>query len=130
MIKIAALIDKELFKLLEDVAVGSGEKERRIYTEEYEKPDAHEKKIEEVNPLGLSIEPGSKVEIRWKQFDEPDRGYILTLPGFDSDDIYMSGIVHIPLPQGGDKGPPLPEWIYLGRLLSLPGVVKVRIFGR
>ena len=96
-----SLIGKELKKLVEDVKVGEGEIDHRRFTDEYEIHEWDDKKIEEVNPLGRSVEPGAKVEIYWKQFDEPDYGYIFTLPGFDEEDIYISGIVHVPNPQGG-----------------------------
>jgi len=123
------LINEEIRKLLEDVRVGCGETNMRKITEEYEENNLTEKKLEIVNPLNSLLGPGSKVEIYWKQFNEPDYGYILTLPGFDEDDIFMSGIVHIPLPQGGEKCQDPPEWVYLGRLLSNPQTVKVKLIG-
>jgi len=114
-------------KLLEDVRVGCGETDTRKITEDYEDNNLTEAKLEIVNPLNRELLPGSKVEIYWKQFEEPDYGYIFTLPGFDEDDIFMSGIVHIPLPQGGEKSRDPAEWIYLGRLLGNPEVVKVKL---
>lgn len=122
------LINEEIRKLLEDVRVGCGETDRRKYTKKYGEGDAFNKKLEIIESR-LPIGPGSKVEIYWRQLREPDTGYIFTLPGFDEDDIFMSGIVHMPLPQGGDKSQCSPEWIYLGRLLSNPQVIKVKLMG-
>lgn len=124
------LINEEIRKLLEDVRVGCGETNARKITEEYEENNLTEAKLEIVNPLNRELLPGSKVEIYWKQFEEPDYGYIFTLPGFDENDIFMSGIVHIPLPQGGEKSRDPAEWVYLDRLLGNPQVVKVKLMGK
>jgi len=124
-----SLINKELMELIEDVKQGYGCEgfEKRRFTEEYKQNDSDYKKIEEINH---PIDPGAKVEIYWKQFDDPDYGYIFTLPGDDEEDIFIDGIIHIPFPQGGEKCQDEPEWIYLGRLLSYPDVIKVKITGR
>ena len=124
------LINEEIRKLLEDVRVGCGETDTRKLTEDYEENNLTEKKLEIVNPLNRELLPGSKVQIYWKQFEQPDYGYIFTLPGFDEDDIFMSGIVHIPLPQGGEKSRDPAEWIYLARLLGNPQIVKVKLMGK
>ena len=129
-----SLINKESIKLIEDVKIGicDCETAQRKFTKKYKEPveykefDCKTKKIEEIN----CPEPGARVEIYWKQFDQPDYGYIFTLPGEDEDDIFLSGIIHIPNPQGGEKCQDPPEWIYLGRLLSYQGVIKVKIIGR
>ena len=129
-----SLINKELMKLIEDVKIGicDCETAKRRFTEKYKEPaeykefDCKNKKIEEINSPG----PGARVEIYWKQFEDPDYGYIFTLPGDDEEDIFIDGIVHIPYPQGGEKCQDEPEWIFLGRLLSYPEVVKVKIIGR
>jgi len=123
------LINEEIRKLLEDIRVGCGMTNCRKLTEEYEDSNLTQKKLEIINPLNSLLGPGSKVKIYWKQFKGPDNGYIFTLPGFDEDDIFMSGIVHIPLPQGGDKSQCSGEWVYLDRLLGNPQVVKVELMG-
>lgn len=123
------LINEEIRKLLEDVRVGCGITDTRKITEEYEDNSLTQAKLEIVNPLNLLLGPGSKVQIYWKQFHGPDYGYIFTLPGFDEDDIFMSGIVHIPLPQDGEKTQCSAEWVYLDRLLGNPQVVKVKLLG-
>jgi len=129
-----SLINEELMKLIEDVEIGicDCETAKRKYTKKYKEPaeykefDCKNKKIEEIN----NPEPGARVEIYWKQFDEPDYGYIFTLPGDDEEDIFISGIIHIPSPQGGEKCQDSPEWIYIGRLLSYSEVIKVKIIAR
>ncbi len=123
------LINEEIRKLVEDIRVGCGTTDCRKITEEYEGSNLTQKKLEIINPLNSLLGPGSKVKIYWKQFREPDNGYIFTLPGFDENDIFMSGIVHIPLPQGGEKTQYSAEWIYLDRLLGNPQVVKVELIG-
>ena len=135
-----SLINKELMKLIEDVKIGTCDCEtaKRRFTEKYKEPaeykefDCKNRKIFEVGSKydNSPPEPGAKVEIYWKQFDEPDYGYIFTLPGDDEEDIFTDGIVHIPYPQGGEKCQDEPEWIYLGRLLSLSDVTKVKIIAR
>lgn len=119
------LIDKEILELIEDVKFGCGEIEYRRFTKDF-KPNYG--KLEDIRLQGITPEPGAKVEIYWKIFDEPDKGYIFTLPGWDSDDIFISGIIHILHPQGGEKSEEEPQWIYLNRLLSYPEVVKIKIF--
>lgn len=75
---------------------------------------------------GRDSGPGSKVEIWWTMFDDPDYGYVFTLPGPDSGDIYMSGIVHIPSPIGCEKSDCDPEWIHLGKLLTHKELIRVK----
>lgn len=113
------LINREIVKLVEDVEVGCGMADRR-FTEPYD--DSDNSKLEVIGYPG----PGSSVVISWKELDDDD-GYVFTLPGFDSGDIYMSGIIHIPKPGGCEKCDCDSEWIYLGRLLANPLVVKVKI---
>jgi len=117
-------------KLIEDVKIVSYDKEQRRLTKEYKILDSDYKKIEQINP---PINPGARVEIYWKKswgFKEPDYGYIFTLPGEDEEDVFVDGIVHIPYPQGLEKCLNEPEWIFIGRLISNPGVIKVKIIGR
>lgn len=117
------LINKEIIKLIEDVRIGCGEISTRKVTDKY-KMGASNDKLEVIGNPG----PGSKAEIHWTMFeDDFDRGYIFTLPGYDSNDIWMTGIVHIPDPIGCEKQACDPEWIYLDRLLSLPTVARVKI---
>ena len=71
--------------------------------------------------------PGAKVSIFWDMFDEPDTGYVLVLPGWDSNDIWMSGIVHIPKPIGCEKCECDPEWILLNKLLTVDSLKNVII---
>jgi len=123
------LINEEIRKLLEDIRVGCGMTDRRKITEEYEDSNLTQKKLEIINPLNSLLGPGSKVKIYWKHFEWPDNGYIFTLPGFDEDDIFMSGIVHVPLPQGGEKSQCPAAWVYLDRLLGNPQGVNVELIG-
>jgi len=122
-----SLINSDLMELIEDVKIISYEKEQRRLTKEYEILDSDYKKIEQAN---APINPGAKVEIYWKHYDYVDCGYIFTLPGDDDEDVFVDGIVHIPYPQGLEKCMNEPEWIYIGRLISNPEVVKVKIIGR
>ncbi len=131
------LIDNELMKLIEDVQIGTWDCEtaKRRFTKKYKEPAEYKefncktKKIEVVDNKSISPQPipGAKVEIYWKQFKDPDYGYIFTLPGDDEEDIFISGIIHIPFPQGGEKCQDPPEWIFIGRLISYPEVTKVKI---
>jgi len=119
-----SLINRDIIKLIEDFRCGCGEVLKRKFTEEYE-VNAHDKKL----VVNGSCGPGSKVKIFWTIFDDDfDKGYIFTLPSFDSHDIFMTGIVHIPQPIGCEKSNCDPEWIYLDRLLSLPEVIRVEVY--
>lgn len=120
------LINKEIIKLIEDVQWGCGLISTRKFTEDYKECNFNTK-LECIGKYG----PGARVKIFWKMFEEYeyDIGYILTLPGFDSNDIWMSGIVHIPEPMGCEKQACDPEWIYLSRLLSYDNVTKIIIQG-
>jgi len=125
-----SLINSELMELIEDVKIVSYDKEQRRLTKEYKILDSDYKKIEQVNP---PINPGAKVEIYWHKkwgYNRPDYGYIFTLPGDDDEDIFIDGIIHIPYPQGLEKCMNEPEWIYIGRLISNPEVIKIKIIGR
>jgi hypothetical protein len=75
-------------------------------------------------------QPGCMVKIYWTKeaFGYIDTGYIFTLPGEDADDIYMSGIVHIPVPSGGEKGCPEPEWHSLAALSQNPLIKKIVVY--
>jgi hypothetical protein len=75
-------------------------------------------------------QPGCMVKIYWtkKAFGYVDTGYILTLPGPDADDIHMSGIVHVPVPSGGEKDQPEPEWHSLAALSQNPLVKKIVVY--
>lgn len=103
------------------------------YTGEITDQDEYDKKIE-CNLLG-DAPPGSKVKIIWKRFDEnddfeepiTDHGYILTLPCESSDDIWMSGIVHIPEPYV-EKATPIPEWHTLDELVKNERIEKIIIY--
>lgn len=120
------IINKDTIKLIEDVRWGCGEISIRKFTEDYKDQDFNHK-LECTGHWGR-CGPGSSVKIFWKMFeDEYDRGYIFTLPGYDSNDIWMTGIVHIPSPIGCEKQACDPEWIYLDRLLSNEQVTKVVI---
>ena len=115
-------VNPDLMRLIEDVIYYNDEKRR--LTEKYEVLESDYDKIEEINP---PINPGAKVEIYWKHLDGVDHGYIFTLP--DDDDVFESGIIHIPYPIGLEKCANEPEWIYIDRLISNPQVVKVKIIG-
>lgn len=116
------LINSDIVALVEDVEDGCGSIVKRRFSKGYIFPETDNK----LKVCGQPS-PGARVEILWTLFDEPDIGYIFTLPGFDSDDIYMSGIVHIPKPHGCEKCDCEPEWIYINRLLSIEEVLEVRI---
>lgn len=75
-------------------------------------------------------EPGDKVKIIWKNKHKGmiDYGYIFTLPGFDSDDIYMTGIIHIPCPVGGEKTQPESEWWTLTELSGNKDIKEILIY--
>jgi hypothetical protein len=126
-----ALINRETVKLIEDVAVGCGmlDDDRRRMSTPYQEVDASSKLV-----VHGHVGPGSKVKVFWNMGDEDvdedpwvDDGYVFTLPGWDSGDIYMSGIVHIPEPEGCEKSECDPEWVYLSRLLENPYVERVEI---
>ena len=125
-----SLINSTLMELIEDVSICSEDEEQRRLTKTYKILDSDYKKIEQVNP---PINPGAKVEIYWRKrcgYNQPDTGYVFTLPGDDEDDVFVSGIVHIPYPQGLEKCINEPEWIYINRLIINPEVVKIKIIGR
>lgn len=119
------IINREIVCLIEDVQFGQGMLDKRRWTKEHELETNNDKLVVTGNPG-----PGARVEILWTLFDEPDIGYIFTLPGFDSNDIYIAGIVHTPKPQGCEKSDCDPEWIYLCRLLDLDELIEVRIIER
>ncbi len=54
-----------------------------------------------------------------------DFGYLFQLPGLDDNDI-LDSIVHVDMPQGGDKCSEDPIWISLRRLVSYPQVKCIR----
>lgn len=76
-----------------------------------------------------SVRPGCKITILWKDELElePDEGYIFTLPGWDSNDVAMSGIVHIPRPNGCVKCECDPEWHLFGKLTANEMVKEIII---
>mgnify|MGYP000052904024 CR=1 FL=1 len=124
------VINNDILKLIEDVEYSCGMINKRIFTDSYKGDDFSidisgkiECEYENLNVVG----PGVRIEIYWEMFDEPDKGYVFTLPMSNSDDIWMAGIVHIPKPQGCEKCDCEPEWIYFNRLLCLPELVKVKI---
>ena len=121
-----SLINSTLMELIEDINICSEDEEQRRLTKTYKILDSDYKKIEQINP---PINPGARVEIYWKHLDYIDLGYIFTLPGDDEDDVFVSGIVHIPYPQGLEKCINEPEWIYINRLMINPEVVKIKIIG-
>ena len=114
-----SLINRNIIELIEDIQYCCGEISTRKFTESC-KPD--DSKLESSIRSG----PGSRVTIIWDELGT-DEGYIFTLPGFDSNDIYMSGIVHIPEPIGCEKCKCDPEWFHLDRLLANPLVIKVEV---
>lgn len=123
-----SLIEKELIKLVEDIKFAEGDilPGERKFTERLKHDDTGELSNKLIY-VG-SPEPGAKVEIYWKMFEDPDYGYIFTLPvGCYYDDISMGGIIHIPNPQGGEKCNEEPEWIHIDRLLELEECIKVKI---
>lgn len=71
---------------------------------------------------------GAKVEVCWGGEYEGivDHGYIFTMPGFDSGDIWMSGIVHLTEPYV-EKEKSEPEWYTIDRLLLNPIISKIII---
>ena len=75
-------------------------------------------------------EPGDRIKITWQGRMKGiiDYGYIFTLPGFDSDDIYITGIVHIPYPAGGEKTQPEPEWWSLAELSGNKDIKEILIY--
>jgi hypothetical protein len=75
-------------------------------------------------------QPGCMVRICWTKeaFGYVDTGYCFVLPGPDADDIYMSGIVHVPVPQGSEKDRPEPEWHSLAALSQNPLVKKIVVY--
>jgi hypothetical protein len=120
------LISKEIIKIIEDVKAGCGliDDDERRYTECYKSSIKDNDKLK----VWGHPTPGAQIEIYWTIFeDDYDVGYIFTLPGRDSNDIWMTGIVHIPYPIGCEKQSCDPEWIYLDRLLANPQVTKVQI---
>lgn len=122
------LKDKELIKLVEDIQFAEGDIEERKFTESLKKDDGEYHDNTKLSVIG-SPEPGAKLEIFWTMFEDPDYGYVFTLPiGSNYDDIFMNGIVHIPKPQGGEKCNEDAEWVYLDRLLENENVVKVIIY--
>jgi len=120
--------DKKLIELIEDIQFAEGDILERKFTEKLEKDDGEYHDNTKLFVVG-SPEPGAKVEIFWTMFEDPDYGYVFTLPiGSNYDDIFMDGIVHIPKPQGGEKCYEDAEWVYLDRLLENENVVKVKIY--
>jgi hypothetical protein len=123
--------DKELIKLIEDLQFAEGDILERKFTEKLKKDDGDYHDNNKLFVVG-SPGPGAKVEIYWVKswgFDRPDYGYIFTLPiGGNYDDIFMSGIIHIPNPQGGEKCNEDAEWVYLDRLLENENIEKIKIF--
>lgn len=73
-------------------------------------------------------EPGAHIKIHWPDIETVDRGYIFTLPGYEDDDVYMGGLVHVPEPEnpGGMDGVPA-EWTTLDELLRNPRVGKITV---
>lgn len=134
-----ALVNKEILKLIEDVKAGCGliDDDERKFTEPYKSTVNSNKKIVINSRAGIDPLPGSRVKIYWdwkKMFDlndedeseyPPDEGYVFTLPSFDSNDIWMSGIIHIPEPYGCEKSKCDPEWIYIDRLVENENVIKI-----
>ena len=125
------LINIRIIKLIEDIMCGSGLlcNDNRHYTKPYSEKLSDNKKIKCTgNP-----QPGCRVKITWVNNNYPefpnieDHGYILTLPGCDDNDIFMSGIVHIPEPYDGFESND-PEWIYLGRLVSMDNVQQIDLY--
>ena len=116
-------MNAELKKLINEVAYNCGMADMDSVDWDADKSDDSKLVIEGNQNPG----PGSRVSVFWDMFDEPDEGYVLTLPGWDCDDIWMSGIVHIPKPQGCEKCDCDPEWIVLTKLLTLDSVVSVVI---
>lgn len=123
------IISRELVSLMEDVMCGVGmlDDEKRRYTKPYQQLMADNKKIT-CEPQDYNPEPGAPLKITWQMdgYTLEDDGYILTLPGFDRDDIWMSGIVHVPEPDGCEKSKCDPEWIYLDRLISMPTCKEIK----
>lgn len=73
-------------------------------------------------------EPGSLIEIHWPDIEAVDSGYIFTLPGYEDDDVFMGGVVHVPSPDnpGGMDSVPA-EWTTFDELLRNPRVGKIVI---
>ena len=132
--------NNDILKLIEDVAVGCGmmDDDGRKHTEPYKSTvvSANHKIICKAEPM-----PGCRVKVYWDwgkmlslDKDEdgypPDEGYVLTLPGYDSKDIWMSGIIHIPNPEGCEKSECDPEWIYIDRLVENENVLKIEFLIR
>jgi len=122
--------NKDMKELIEDVLFSCGIIVRREYTVDFEEDWSKTECDAE------KVGPGSRVKIFWTyewedpDFDENldcDIGYVLTLPGYDSEEIFTSGIVHIPKPKGCQKCECDPMWIHLGRLTSFWDVKKIVI---
>ena len=99
-------MDKEWRELFDRVQVAVG------MAGEYTEPKA------KLNYDGTgNIEPGATVRIKWKPFEgeegvgfeQEDVGYLFVMPSTENDPG-MDGIVHIPLPIGGEKCQCEPEW--------------------
>lgn len=122
------LINRGILELIEDVNYVHGmiDADKLQYSKPFKRFDYNFNLYKLIyEGSALHIGPGSKVEVYWEMFDGPDVGYIFTLPGWDSGDIYMSGIVHIPKPQGCEKSECDPEWYHFERLLDDEYVTKV-----
>lgn len=109
----------ELVQLTKDILADTGMTD--------EEPDWKPDWSKVVYPV--DCQPGARVEIHWVKNRElePDKGYIFTLPGWDSRDIFMSGIVHIPRPNGCEKCDCDPEWHLLSKLASDRFIEKIII---
>ena len=113
-------VNKEMLELIEDVKFACGNILERKHTKKLDndeddndtkeeakkKREIRDRNFEKIEIVGEYPEAGSRVEIYWKKswgFDEPDYGYILSLPIAYEDEILIDGIIHIPNPQGGEK---------------------------
>lgn len=72
--------------------------------------------------------PGSHVLIYWRSTAIVDRGYILTLPGHEPEDVWIGGVVHVPHPDNpGGKDSIGPIWNTLDELLQNEQVTKIEV---
>ncbi len=96
------------------------------------------KEIEDYHNLGIDDDlfdklqgeayPGAGVEIFWKGREEPDKGYIFTLPNQTWDEADVC--VHIPNPDNSDGMDDAPEvHIHISNLLSNKRVKKIIVSG-
>ena len=124
-------IPRSIMVLIEETLFARGEITDRCFSQSIPNGSSSFEKVKRLDTGQYpNPSPGDRVTIHWDMgnYCLIDRGYVFTLPGYLDQDVWTSGIIHIPNPDGYEKctiDEVEAEWHHIDRLLSNPKVTTL-----